>query len=132
MSFTVTLAGPTQASLNGLFTFIDTTNIQAPLSKVIPTLVANLSAAIFGEGAIGTSSTPVTLPINPTQLFYARNLSLSATITITWTPVGASSAEILVIQPGGMLFFFNPGSGISALSVVASAAGTIVDYILAG
>jgi hypothetical protein len=110
----------------------DSSGIQAPLSKIIPVLIASMSASTFGQAALGVVSAPVSLPANPTQLLYARNLSTVNTITFTWTPVGKISADILVLQPGGLLFFFSPGGGISALSVVASAANTSVDYLLAG
>jgi hypothetical protein len=38
----------------------------------------------------------------------------------------------MIIQPGGMLFFFNPANGITALTVQASVANLPVDYVLAG
>jgi len=132
MALAITATGVLEVSFGGTVSIIDPTGIESPLMKVIPVLVANMSAVDFGQGQIGTTLSPVTLPAHRTQLFYAKNLSSSATLTITWTPSGAVSAEIMVIQPGGILFFFNPASGITALSIVASAANTTVDYVLAG
>jgi hypothetical protein len=119
-------------SFNGDVVLSDSSGIQAPLSKIIPIVIASMSASTFGQAALGTVSTTVSLPANPTQLLYARNLSMVNTITFTWTPVGAVSAQVLTLQPGGVLFFFSPGGGISALSVIANAANTSVDYLLAG
>jgi hypothetical protein len=133
MALSITLAGTTQVSLsNASFNFSDITGIQQPIQKLIPSLFQNMGNVVFGEATIGTTSVSVTLPASPTQLLYAKNLSASQTITITWTPQGATSAEVAVLQPNAMIFFFNPGAGITALSVVASAAGAVIDYVLAG
>jgi len=132
MALTITASGPIQVNFNGQVSLTDPTNVQAPLIKIIPTLVANMNASDFGQTVLGTTPTVVTLPANPTQLLYARNLSPTATITFTWTPVGSTSAEIMILQPGGVLFFFNPANGITALTVTASAANIPVDYVLAG
>jgi len=119
-------------SFNGDVVLNDSSGIQAPLSKIIPVLTASMSASTFGQAILGMASVVVSLPANPTQLLYARNLSLLNSITFTWTPVGAVSTTVMVLQSGGVLFFFSPGGGILALSVVASAANTSVDYLLAG
>lgn len=132
MALSISTNGPIQVNLAGNFTFTDLTNVQAPLSKIIPQLLANMTASSFGQATIGTTLIPVTLPITPTQLAYARNLSQSNTLTISWTPLGGVSAVITTLQPNGIIFFFNPSSGISALSVVSNAAGTLIDYVLAG
>lgn len=132
MALAITANGPVEVSFSGTISITDPTGIESPLIKIIPVLVENMSAVDFGQAQIGITPSPVALPIIPTQLFYARNLDTKATLTVTWTPVGASSAEILVVQPGGILFFFNPASGITALSVVASADPITVDYVLAG
>lgn len=132
MALTFTASGPIQVNFNGTVSLIDPSGLQSPLSKIIPTLVANMNASTFGETTLSTTPLVVTLPANPTQLLYAKNLSLTNTITFTWTPVGAVSAEIMVVQPGGVLFFFNPVNGITALTVVASGVNTLIDYVLAG
>jgi hypothetical protein len=137
MALSITLNGPMQVGFGGglgggSISFTDSSGIQAPLSKIIPVLTANMTASQFGQATIGTTLSPVTLPISPTQLLYAKNESPTNTLTLTWTPVGAVSAEIMVIQPSGFMLFFNPTGGITALSVIASGAGTVVDYVLAG
>jgi hypothetical protein len=132
MALTFTAAGPIQVNFNGTVSVIDPSGIQSPLSKIIPTLVANMTASTFGETTLNTTPLVVSLPASPTQLLYAKNLSAANTITFTWTPVGSASAQIMVLQPGGVLFFFNPANGITALTVVSNGASTLIDYVLAG
>jgi hypothetical protein len=124
--------GPANVSFSGGIAIQDASGVQFPLSKIIPLLTASMSASTFGQASLGTSPAVVTLPANPTQLLYAKNLSTTNSITFTWTPAGVVSVEVLVLQPGGVIFFFSPSGGISALTVVANAAGTPVDYLLAG
>lgn len=132
MSLAISSNGAMQVNFTGAVVLEDSSAIQAPLSKIIPRLGAAMSVSTFGQATLGTTSVLVTLPANPTQLLYAKNLSTTNSITFTWTPVGAVSVEVMVLQPGGVMFFFSPNGGITALSVVASAAGTNVDYLLAG
>jgi hypothetical protein len=133
MSLVISETGPVQVSFSGgVISFADPSNSQAPIYKSIPVLTQNLNACTFGQANLAASLTPVTLPASPTQLFYAKHLGATGTITFTWTPVGSSSVVVQVLQPGGMLLFFNPANGITALSVQASLANTPVDYVLAG
>jgi hypothetical protein len=133
MSVVITETGAVQVDLsNAVISFVDPANTQAPIYKRIPELITNMNAATFGQASLAASLTPVTLPASPTQLLYAKHLGVAGTITFTWTPVGSGSVQIMVIQPGGMLFFYNPANGITALSVQASLPNTPVDYVLAG
>jgi hypothetical protein len=133
MSVVITETGAVQVDLSGaVISFVDPANTQAPIYKQIPALVTNMNAATFGQALLPASLLAVTLPASPTQLLYAKHMGISGTITFTWTPVGSGSAQIMVLQPGGMLFFFNPANGITALSVQASIANIPVDYVLAG
>jgi|SRR5579864_876763 len=133
MSLVITEAGPVQVSFSGgVIAFNDPANAQAPIYKLIPLLTANLNACTFGQALLAAGSTPVTLPASPTQLLYAKHLGVSGTITFTWTPVGSGSVQVMVLQPGAVLFFFNPANGITALTVQASLANIPVDYVLAG
>jgi len=132
MGLTINTTGAVNVELTGSFTFVDPTGYQSNLTKIIPELIASLSASQFGQAAVGTSPTPITTPATPCQLFYLKNLSASFTLTVTWTPVGQSSAVVQVVQPGGIIFFFNPGNGISALSVQATGGVANVDYVMAG
>jgi hypothetical protein len=133
MSVVITEAGAVQVNFSsGVIAFIDPANTQVPIYKQIPPVTANMTACTFGQALLAASLTPVTLPISPTQLLYAKHLGASGTITFTWTPVGSASAQIMVLQPGAVLFFFNPANGITALSVQASIANIPVDYVLAG
>lgn len=133
MSVVITETGAVQVNFsNGTMSFVDSTTAQAPIVKTMPSVTASLTNCTFGQASLGTGATPVTLPASPTQLLYAKHLGATGTITFTWTPVGSSSAQVMVIQPGGMLFFFNPANGITALTVQASVANIPVDYVLAG
>ena len=135
MSLVITEAGPVQINFSsGVIAFTDPAvpPSQAPIYKLVPSLTANMNACTFGQALLAASSTPVTLPASPTQLFYAKHLGAAGTITFTWTPIGSGSAQIMILQPGGLLFFFNPANGITALTVQASLANIPVDYVLAG
>lgn len=135
MSLVITEAGPVSINFSsGVMAFTDPAvpPAQAPIYKLIPSLTANMNACTFGQALLPTGSTPVTLPASPTQLLYAKHLGATGTLTFTWTPVGSGSVQVMVIQPGGMLFFFNPANGITALTVQASVANLPVDYVLAG
>ena len=133
MSLVITETGPVQVNFSsGVISFSDPANTQAPIYKQIPVVTANMNACTFGQASLPASLVAVTLPASPTQLLYAKHLGTSGTITFTWTPVGSASAQIMVLQPEAVLFFFNPANGITALSVQASIANTPVDYVLAG
>jgi hypothetical protein len=134
MAVSISLTGPNQITMNGQISIVDPTGVQAPLSKIIPSLVQNMSASTFGQTTVGTAATVLPLPASPTQLFYIKNLSTTTALAVTWTPVGLAAVEVQTLQPGGILFFFNPGNGITNLSLV-SASTTItvpIDYVLAG
>jgi hypothetical protein len=133
MSLVITETGAVQVDLSdAVISFVDPANTQAPIYKRIPQITANMNACTFGQASLPTGVTPVALPASPTQLLYAKHLGTTGTLTFTWTPVGSGSAQIMIIQPGGMLFFFNPANGITALTVQASVANLPVDYVLAG
>jgi hypothetical protein len=137
MSIQISTTGSAQTGVSGNIVLTDSSGVQQPLLKAFLSVFATLNASTFGQATIGTSPVSVTLPASPTQLLYAANLQTGKagstnTLTITWTPQGGTSAQIMVLQPQSVLFFFNPGAGITALSVVASGANTVVDYLLAG
>lgn len=131
MSLTISTSGTAAVSLNGSFTFEDPTGVQSPLSKVIPAIISNLNAVTFGQAVVTTTPLVVSLPASPTTLLYVKNLSVAGILTFTWTPQGGTSVATIQVGPGGTLFFFTPGTGITALSVVASV-NTTVDYVLGG
>jgi hypothetical protein len=132
MSLTISTSGACSVGLTGEFEFTDPTGVQSPLSKVIPALLATLNAVSFGQAIVGTSPFAAVLPATPSQLFYMKNLSTTGVVTVTWTPQGGASATILNVEPGGIIFFFDPGAGISALTVISTVNNTTVDYVLAG
>jgi hypothetical protein len=95
---------------------------------------------------IGTTPVTITLPITPTQVVYIGNLHPTNTITVTWTPNGGTSAVVQTIGPvtqqanpqpatQGILLINNNAigaTGITALSIVASAASTPIELMLGG
>jgi len=132
MSLTINTTGAVNVSLTGSFSFVDPTGFQSPLSKAIPAIVNQMSACSFGQASVGIAGFQAVLPANPTQLLYCKNISTSGVVTFTWTPVGGASTIVANLEPGGIIFFFNPGAGISALSVSSTVNNTLVDYVLAG
>jgi hypothetical protein len=121
-------------TLSGNITMTDNLSGSVQLVKA---LIFQYLGTIFSYSQsqnVGTSPTTLTLPVSPTQFLYIKNLSTTATVTVTWTPDGGSSASIIVLQPGGMITYVesNTTSGITALSVTASAASTPIEYILLG
>lgn len=89
----------------------------------------------YAQGlVVGTSPTSLTLPLSPNQFLYIKNLSTANSVTVTWTPNGGSSNPVLTIQPGATIIYVetNTTSGITALTVTASANNTSIEYILLG
>ena len=95
---------------------------------------------------IGTTPVTITLPITPTQVVYIGTLHPTNTITVTWTPNGGTSAVVQTIGPvtqqanpqpatQGILLINNNAigaTGITALSIVTSAAFTPIELMLGG
>jgi hypothetical protein len=77
------------------------------------------------------------LPKSPATIVYINNLSAANYITVTWTPSGGASSAIIVLNAGDQIILFgNPAGattpGITALSMQSSAAGSPVEFLLAG
>lgn len=95
------------------------------------------TSEIVQTATFGTSPTSITLPVSPIQFVFFHNLSNTATLTVTWTPTGGSSNVVEKIQPNGFIMFGNASTtdtstGVSAISVTASGAGTTAEFILGG
>lgn len=121
-------------AINGTITATDNLSGSVSLQKLL-----NLAyvGTIFEDSqftSFGTSPTTVTLPIAAVQFLYFKNLSTTATITLTWTKTGGSSQTIITLDPGAAITFVEntTSNGISALSVTASVAATPAEFILAG
>jgi hypothetical protein len=106
-----------------------------PFKKSLSSLLN--PAVAFSEAqqqSIGTSPVTITLPGSPTTFVHMKNLHATNTVTVTWTPNGGSSNTVITLEPGGWI---QTGSGvastggITALSVVASATATPIEYVLA-
>ena len=121
------------AAVKGNITITDNLTGSVSLSKVLSNTYTG-TLETYGQSVIvGSSPVTVTLPINPTQFLYIRNLS-TTTLTATWTPTGGSSASIVILDPGAIIIFseVTTTNGISALSLVSNQAGTPAEWILAG
>lgn len=124
------------AAVKGNITITDNLTGSVSLSKVLSNTYTG-TLETYGQSVIvGSSPVTVTLPINPTQFLYIRNLSTTTgtTLTATWTPTGGSSASIVILDPGAIIIFseVTTTNGISALSLVSNQAGTPAEWILAG
>jgi len=104
-------------------------------SVTFPAFATTNSVAFQGV-LIGTAPTTISFPLNVTvcQVVYIKNQHSSQTLTVTWTPTGGAGAVVQTLQAGAVLLLVQPNatSGISALSLQASAANTPVDIFLAG
>jgi|SRR5580658_9089016 hypothetical protein len=125
---------PITGALNGNITMTDNLSGSVQLTKA---LVFQYLGTIFEYSqaqSIGTSPTSLSLPLSPAQFLYIKNLSTTATVAVTWTPTGGSTGSVLTLQPGATIIYVetNTTSGITALSVTASALATPIEYILLG
>jgi hypothetical protein len=121
------------ATTQGQLTLIDSAASTTQLSKVLTGTFTGTESSIGQSVLIGTSATPLALPVNPIHKLYLKNLSGTATVTVTWTPQGGSTATILTLQPSDYIDLVSSGaSGISVLSVTASAVSTPIEFWLLG
>lgn len=125
--------------LFGSIQIADSAQGSSPLVKQFANLAVQGSTFTeTNQQIIGTSPVSLTLPISPAVFVYIKNLSPSATVTVTWTPNGGSSAVIQTLNSVGTgspvtsSFMISAGVGVSALSVSASAVNTPIEYILGG
>lgn len=103
------------------------------LQKQINLSYSGIVSEFAQSQTIGTSPVTIVMPGVPVEFLYLKNLSTSATITVNWASVEVgSSTQILVLQPGSFILFLesNAVSGITAMTLTASASGTTVEYIL--
>jgi hypothetical protein len=120
-------------SLNGNIQVTDSTSNAVASQKRLASLSVtgkNLSEA--QSQLIGTSPVTIALPASPANFLYIKNLDTVNTVTVTWTRNGGSSASVIVFNPGGWAIVGCPGTGtgLTALSVVASSSNTPIEYIL--
>lgn len=122
-------------SFSGGIQITDTVTNNLTLNKTLAALSFNGSVSVFAETvSIGASPTSVALPVSPAVGIYIKNTHATQTLTVTWTPNGGVSAVVITLQPGEYLVKggANLTSGITALSLQGSGAGTTAEYILAG
>src|ERR1700728_927174 len=122
------------AAAQGTVSLTDNVTGSTTLTKILNSAFTG-EVSIFAQSQlIGTSQMAFTIPNNLAQFFYVKNLSLTATVGISWTLLGGgSNVAVLTLDPGGVLIFCESGTnGITAAPIAASAASTPVEYILAG
>jgi hypothetical protein len=123
------------ASLNGNIQLSDSASGTIAMKKAFAAL--SMTGTEFTEGqSVSLASGPnvIGLPVSPILFLYVKNLHATNTVAVTWTPNGGASASILTLQPGASIIFMEitPASGITALTLTASASATPVEYIVAG
>jgi hypothetical protein len=123
------------ASLNGNITVTDGVTGTVAFTKLLTALAT--VGSVWNEAstvAIGTSPTSITLPVSPANFLYIKNLHATQTLAVSWTPNGGASNPVVTLQPGSAIIIVEGlnTSGITALSVTGSGAGTTVEYLIAG
>lgn len=84
----------------------------------------------FQAASIGSA---VSLPAASVFAILVQNLSLTANLTITYTPTGGAAASV-TLGPSGMFILFDPsetGTGFSALTLTG-VGGTVSAAVLVG
>jgi hypothetical protein len=128
-------------SSSSTITAVDSVAGSSPLSKQLSPASApvQLLGTAFDEAQglnIGTSSVVIPLPISPALFVYIKNLSSSQTVTVTWTPNGGASATVTTLGPNEFILRAGnntlAGTGITALSMIANAVNTPIEYLLGG
>lgn len=113
-----------------------TDNQSGSVSQIIPAQTSFVGSVseYYPNLSIGTGTTNVALPINVIQFVYLKNLSQTATLTVSWTPNGGVSAVVITLRPGSFICFCENDAvaGITALSLTASSGSTPVQMVLAG
>lgn len=125
---------PITGALTGNITMTDNLSGSVQLTKALAFQYLGTIFEYSQAQSVGTSPTALSLPLSPTQFLYIKNLSTTATVTVTWTPNGGSSNPVVTLQPGACIIYVetNTTSGITALTVTANTASTPIEYILLG
>lgn len=105
--------------------------------KTVETAAPTMTNGGFESRTLTTTNlTAIALPATTVLQLVLTNTHASARITVTWTPTGGASAVTQVLGPGASVAFWHvtntTGSGITALSVQASAVNATFDMFLGG
>lgn len=123
------------SSATGNVTLSDNVSGSTTFSKVLNSVVTGDLSSFAQSLPVGTSATTLSIPNSLAQFVYIKNLSSisGTTVSITWTPTGGTSQDIITLDPGGVMIFAEGGfNGITAMSLSASAASTPVEFLLVG
>jgi hypothetical protein len=128
MSATITV------NIKGTVQVGDTLTGTSPLQELLTGLAMSGSAFARLVTSFGTGPTSVPLPAASVNFVLIQNTHASQTLTVTWTPNGGSSNEVVVLKASSAIILIEgaSGAGITALSVTASGALTTCTMILAG
>lgn len=127
-------------SLQGMITLTDNLIGSVQMQKQLNLPVTGTVDSQSNGFTVNTTSSSLPVPVSPATFVYIRNLSTTATVTVTWTPNTAISATVIVLQPGsvannGSYILFeetNSSSGITAVSVIASLNLTPIEFLILG
>jgi len=125
----------TTVSLTGQLNLIDsTTGAQAFVKQFANLLFVGSATEMSQSTLLASGANAISLPVSPVQFLYLKNLHISNTIAVTWTPTGGASAIVGTLEPGGSIIYINQttGGGITALNLNASGASTGVEFLLVG
>lgn len=127
-------------SLQGMITLTDNLTGSVQMQKQLNLPITGTVDVQSNGYMVNTTSSNLPVPVSPATFVYIRNLSTTATVTVTWTPNTAISATVIVLQPGavannGSYILFegtNSSSGITAVSVIASLNLTPIEFLILG
>lgn len=122
------------ATLKGTISITDNITGSVALSKPVNNAYSGTVESYGQSVIVGTTSSTITLPGSPAEFIYIKNLSTTSgtNLTVTWTPEGGSSANVITLDPGALMVVTEVTlvNGISALSLISNQSGTPVEYIL--
>ncbi len=123
-------------SLTGSIKATDSVSGTISLSKVLTALVTPGTTWTEAQAiSFGTSPTALALPISPVTFAYIKNTHATQTLTVAWVPNGGASNTVVVLQPGSFIAFgeaVQALSGVTAITLTGSGAGTTVEYVIGG
>lgn len=121
-------------SVNGNIQLTDNTTGVSNLVKLLQQSFTGTNSSFVQSQTLANGTTNLILPIIPCQFVYVKNLHNVNTATVIWTPNAGFSALVNTLEPGALIILAGQTliSGVQAVSILTTAPGTTVEYILAG
>src|SRR5262249_54041612 len=118
-------------STNGLIKIVDGSSLATPQDPIsFGGSIAATAICQIASFAVQEGSNSVLLPINTILFANISNLSTDNPITVTWTPAGEFSAEIIDLQPSDYIQL-NSSAGVRNLTISCTATASAA-MVLAG